>query len=544
MANTRISDLPTVVSVDGSELIPVVKLGTTQKATPSQIKTYLGVSGTNTGDQDLSALALKATTVNGQPLSANVVITKADVGLGNAENTSDANKPVSTATSTALSGKQATLVSGTNIKTINGNTLLGSGDLVVSGSGTVTSASVVSANGFAGTVATATTTPAITLTTSITGLLKGNGTAIAAAVAGTDIKTINSASLIGSGDIAVGTVTTASVASANGFAGSVATASTTPVITLSTSLTGLLKGNGTAMSTVVSGTDIKTINGTSLLGSGDITVGGSSAEVFNPVINGGFTVNQRVYTSGAALAAGVYGHDRWKAGASGGDYSFTQLNSSTTITIAANKTLIQVIEDKNVLSTSYVLSWTGTALARYAVNSATPSGSYAASPITITGQTAGSTLSIEFGNGASTGTLGQVQLTPGSSAATFEQRSFGDELALCMRYYEKTYDQTVAPGTNTGGGLEFFYGAADSSGNGLMKCYFKVPKRAAPTLTGYTSTGTSGQWSYAGDGVSVTTGTVNLDSIGQNGFRAYVSTGVVAWKGCLINGHWVASCEL
>ena len=54
------------------------------------------------------------------------------------------------------------------------------------GTGTVTSVSVVSANGFAGTVATATTTPAITLTTTITGLLKGNGTAILAAVANTD----------------------------------------------------------------------------------------------------------------------------------------------------------------------------------------------------------------------------------------------------------------------------------------------------------------------------------------------------------------------
>ena len=52
--------------------------------------------------------------------------------------------------------------------------------------GTVTAVSVVSANGFAGTVATATTTPAITLSTSITGLLKGNGTAISAAVANTD----------------------------------------------------------------------------------------------------------------------------------------------------------------------------------------------------------------------------------------------------------------------------------------------------------------------------------------------------------------------
>jgi len=52
--------------------------------------------------------------------------------------------------------------------------------------GTVTSVSVVSANGFAGTVATATSTPAITLTTTITGLIKGDGTAISAAVANTD----------------------------------------------------------------------------------------------------------------------------------------------------------------------------------------------------------------------------------------------------------------------------------------------------------------------------------------------------------------------
>ncbi len=36
---------------------------------------------------------------------------------------------------TALSGKQATLVSTTNIKSINGSSILGAGDLVVSGAG-------------------------------------------------------------------------------------------------------------------------------------------------------------------------------------------------------------------------------------------------------------------------------------------------------------------------------------------------------------------------------------------------------------------------
>ncbi|MEO5627488.1 MAG: hypothetical protein ABIQ89_01210 [Candidatus Saccharimonadales bacterium] len=45
-------------------------------------------------------------TVNGHALSADVTVTKGDVGLGNADNTSDANKPVSTATTTALGLKK------------------------------------------------------------------------------------------------------------------------------------------------------------------------------------------------------------------------------------------------------------------------------------------------------------------------------------------------------------------------------------------------------------------------------------------------------
>lgn len=58
--------------------------------------------------------------------------------------------------------------------------------LSTGGSGTVTSVSVVPANGFAGSVTSSTTTPAITLSTSVTGILKGDGTAISAASAGTD----------------------------------------------------------------------------------------------------------------------------------------------------------------------------------------------------------------------------------------------------------------------------------------------------------------------------------------------------------------------
>jgi hypothetical protein len=160
----------------------------------------------------------------------------------------------------------------------------------------------------------------------------------------------------------------------------------------------------------------------------------------NLLIDAGFTINQRGYVSAATLASGAYGHDRWKAGASGGNYSFTQLASNTQITIASGKSLIQVVEDKNVSGTSYVLSWEGTAQARYAVNSATPAGSYAASPIVITGQTAGTTMSVEF----NTGTLSKPQLELGAVATSFDQRAYSQELAMCQRYYQLFGSTTTA----------------------------------------------------------------------------------------------------
>jgi len=52
-----------------------------------------------------------------------------------------------------------------------------------------------------------------------------------------------------------GSVTTVSVSSGNGFSGSVTNASTTPAISISTTVTGVLKGNGTAISAATAGTD-------------------------------------------------------------------------------------------------------------------------------------------------------------------------------------------------------------------------------------------------------------------------------------------------
>lgn len=95
-----------------------------------------------------------------------------------------------TLTTTGSSGA-ATLVGSTlNIPQYSGG----------GGSGTVTSVSVATANGFGGSVANATTTPAITITTGVTGLLKGDGTGVSAAVAGTDYLTGNQTVTLG-GDL-------------------------------------------------------------------------------------------------------------------------------------------------------------------------------------------------------------------------------------------------------------------------------------------------------------------------------------------------------
>lgn len=48
----------------------------------------------------------KATTINGHALGSNVALTKADLGLGNVDNTSDEDKPVSKAVQGKLDGKQ------------------------------------------------------------------------------------------------------------------------------------------------------------------------------------------------------------------------------------------------------------------------------------------------------------------------------------------------------------------------------------------------------------------------------------------------------
>lgn len=74
---------------------------------------------------DLTSKVDKTTTVNSHALSSNVTVTSSDVGLNNVDNTSDANKPVSTATQTALNAKQAAITTGSSSQYLKGDLTLG-----------------------------------------------------------------------------------------------------------------------------------------------------------------------------------------------------------------------------------------------------------------------------------------------------------------------------------------------------------------------------------------------------------------------------------
>jgi len=132
-----------------------------------------------------------------------------------------------------------------------------------------------------------------------------------------------------------------------------------------------------------------------------------------------------------------------------------------------------------------------------------------------------------------------VQLEKGSTATSFDYRPYGTELALCQRYFEKSYNIDVVPGTATSAGSFRNVTVALSSGLPAHHVYFAVAKRAAPTVTVYNP-------------VTGATGSLRLDtsadvaataaSIGTSGCDINVSASVVS--GNPFSGQWAAAIEL
>jgi hypothetical protein len=166
-------------------------------------------------------------------------------------------------------------------------------------------------------------------------------------------------------------------------------------------------------------------------------VGDGSLKGFRNLLrNGRFALNQRAVSGTVNLAAGAYGHDGVKAGASGATYTFSTSGIDTTLTITAGS-LIMPIEDGMIEGGDYVLSHAGTAQARiWQGVGYVGSGSYASVPaagLAVTGLTSTTQTNVEFATGA----VLRPQLEPGAYATAFERRPPGVELALCWRYFQR-----------------------------------------------------------------------------------------------------------
>lgn len=164
----------------------------------------------------------------------------------------------------------AALAQGTGITltTVNGITTISS--TVSGGTGTVTDVSIVAANGFAGTTANETTTPALTISVSVTGILKGDGTGVSQAIEGVDFSP-------GTSTLATGIVKSTTGTGAL----SIATASDFPILNQDTT------GNS-ATATVLA--TPRNINGVAFDGSADITVPNKKLAGINNQIGTSYTL--------------------------------------------------------------------------------------------------------------------------------------------------------------------------------------------------------------------------------------------------------------
>ncbi|WP_377299715.1 hypothetical protein [Rhizobium sp. SGZ-381] len=178
----------------------------------------------------------------------------------------------------------------------------------------------------------------------------------------------------------------------------------------------------------------------------------------NVIINALGAVNQRGVSGTVTLAAGAYGHDRFKAGASGCTYTFATSNGVTTFTISSGS-LQQVIEANAFAGRSgtWYLSWSGTAQGR--ING----GSYGASGAVSATCNGSSNVTVEWNSG----TLSLPQFERGF-VSDFSTRSLPEDLVRCQRYYESIYWHSE--GTNAGSNI-------------IDTLKWNVTKRATPNIT-------------------------------------------------------------
>jgi len=149
-----------------------------------------------------------------------------------------------------------------------------------------------------------------------------------------------------------------------------------------------------------------------------------------------------------------------------------------------------------------------------------------------------STSSPEVTGSATNVQIAQVQLEQGPVATTFEQRPQQTELALCQRYFSKSYNHGVAPGTNTENGmLRFVAGGVAGTQNAGGTLTAPVAMRAEPTWTIFRQDGTGGSCNGS-DGNNRNAAA----AASSNQFAALSITN--ANNGILYRAHFTANAEL
>ena len=133
-----------------------------------------------------------------------------------------------------------------------------------------------------------------------------------------------------------------------------------------------------------------------------------------------------------------------------------------------------------------------------------------------------------------------VQLEVGSTATSFDYRPYGTELALCQRYFERSYDIGTATATVTTAGANWTYinFASGSVNDFSTQLTFQASKRAIPTMTVYSpDTGASGNIGSVGGDKTAT-----ASYIGMHGCTIYGNLAGQSNAQC--RAHWLASSEL
>ena len=134
-----------------------------------------------------------------------------------------------------------------------------------------------------------------------------------------------------------------------------------------------------------------------------------------------------------------------------------------------------------------------------------------------------------------------VQLEAGTVATSFDYRPYGAELALCQRYYEKSYNMSVAPGAASGGSGSMSITCCGNTNRAFGNAVFKISKRADPTVTFYSTEGTSGNFRNTSQGTNVPVSVASTG--GENQASIICSSGIVSVTDTIL-GFFTASAEL